>query len=228
MPRSLQPSFRSPPFPGSVPHFLDARKRALGEKSQQRLEIERRMERELERELRARVGRPRPELRRRAAESSPDGFVEAVQAPESRRVRDVDDAQRRRLQELPRQAEPARAEHLGRGRAQVAGEQPPQMAVGHTEAVCQSRGLPGLLEQPQRPGERRGRPSLRRRPGDRVRTAAHARAEPGRLGGGGGGEQDHVLAARQARRAAGPAVDVGRAHAQEEAAGESPVASIAR
>src|SRR6185369_12171556 len=68
----------------------------------------------------------------------------------------------------------------------------------------------------------------RRRSWRGLRTAALARSEPGSLGRRGAGIEVDILQLRGRRRADGAAVDTGRAHADEEAPVEAPVAAAHR
>ena len=224
----LEPPLGEPSPPGTIARFLESGERPRREERQQRLEVERRMKREAQGQRGAGSFRQRAKLRGSAAEAAADRFVEPAQALEARGVRDVDDPERGGLEELPREVQAARPEHLRRRCSEMAREEPPQVPVGDPEAIGEARRVARFLEQAQRTRECRGGSGLRRRSRCGVGPAAEAGAESCCLRGGRGRKEDDVLAPRHARRAAGAAIDVRRPHAEEEAAGEAGVTPLDR
>src|SRR2546426_1641016 len=225
----FQPAFRQAAAPGAVADLLDRRQRARREEREQRLEIERRAKRQPQREFRPRVrGRLRPKLRGSAPEPAAHRLVEAAKAGEAGGGGDVDDPDRRILQELPGEMQPACAQDFGRRSGEMSREQAAQVAIGDAQPLREARRIAGLLEQAESARERGRGAGLGGRAGSRVGAAAEAGAVAGRLRGGCGRKKDDVFAARQTRRAAWTAIDVRRPHAEEEAAGEASIAALDR
>ena len=225
----FQPAFRQAAAPGAVADLLDRRQRARREEREQRLEIERRAEWQSQRELRPRLHcRLRPQLCGSASEPTAHRLVEAAEAVEAGGVGDVDDPERRILQELPGEMQPARAQDFGRGGPEMAREQAAQVAVGDAQALGETGRIAGLLEQAESARERGRSARLSRRSGSRVGAAAETGAVAGGLRGGGGRKEDDVFAPRQTSRTAWAAIDVRRPHAEEEPAGEPSIPALDR
>ena len=222
--------------------LLDTRDRAHGQERQQRPPRQRRAEGQAQPHLaaRRRIAQvahsarraPASQLGRRAAEHRADHVVELAHAAEAAGQRHLDHRQLGGVEQRAGEVGPPRGCHRARRGAQVAREQPAQVALAHAELGGQGAAVAGVeravLDEPQRArhGGRRAVPG--RRAGRRLRPAAPARAKAGRLGRGGAGEEAHVAAQRRAGRTDRPAVDAGGHHRGEEAAVEARVAAAHR
>ena len=172
------------------------------------------------------------QLGRRPRVGAPDLAVEAAQAPESGRERDLAHGERRFVQQLLREVRAARERDGERRRAEVLQEEAPQMPAGDAEAIGEplDAGIVecALADEAQRAGHEPGRAEPRGRAGRRFGPAAQTRSESGRLRRGGGRKVPNVLVLWRTRRTNRPAVDAGARDADEEAAVKPRVARSAR
>ena len=216
---------------------LDARDHAVGEEVEQRAAGERRAHGEPHASRVRRSAAPRrPGARaaRSAWRRRPRGrVVELPHAGEAGGEGDVGEGQVGRLDQHPRGLRAPGAGQRERTGAELAGEQP-----GEVARACSRRGGPG----PRRPRGRRRRRRSAASPGRRRRPRRPSRGCPGSRRAGSacrrGSRRAWAAAAlgwkvtlcerRGARRARGPAVDAGRAHAGVEDAVEAPVAGLHR
>jgi hypothetical protein len=181
-----------------------------------------------------RRGRPRadstPERARRAREELLERLVEAADAPEARRQRDVAHAQPRLVNELLREENAAGLGHGERRGAEVTLEEAPELARAHAQALPQGLDARVVAVEFARRDERKRSGDGVRGPAPggelrrRLRPAAQARTIPRRLRGGRRGIEPAVLQLGWPRRAHGTAVDPRRRDRDEEAAVKSLVA----
>ncbi len=222
--------------------LLHGRHRARGQEGEQRPPGQRRAEGKAQPHLAARREiaqvahparcAPAPQLGRGAAEHRADDVVELAHAAEAAGQRHLDHRQLGGVEQRAGEVGAPRRGHRARRGAEVAREQPAQVALADPELGRQRAAVAAVeravLDEAQ-PARHRGRRAVPgRRAGRRLRAAAPARAKAGRLGRGRAGEEAHVAAQRRAGRADRPAVDAGGHHRGEEAAVEARVAAAHR
>ena len=173
-----------------------------------------------------------PQLRRRSFVGAADLAVEAAEAPEARRVRDLIDREGRFVEQFFREVHTTRERDVERRRAEMLQEETPKMAARDADpigqplhpAVIQST----LGDQPERAGYERGGAEPGGRAGRGFRPAAKAWAESRRFGGGGGRKIPDVFVLWRACRTNWTAIDTGAGDGDEEAAVEARVPRSAR
>ncbi|MDR9062836.1 hypothetical protein FEP47_02068 [Burkholderia multivorans] len=155
-------------------------------------------------------------------------IVEAAHAAEPGRRRDDGHGQRGVGQQSLRHQEPLRLREFDRRYAELRGEDPAQMALGHADALRECVDGAAAVQETV-VDQRRGRigeiarhveQAVARR---ELGAATHARPEAGLLGGRGGREVAAVLRFRRLHGTNGAAIHAGRAHADEEPAVEAAV-----
>ena len=216
-------------------HPLDPRDRARGEKREQVGEVVRRAEREAERDLPvggsgARSPEP-PQRARRAVVGLQERVVEAAQAAEARRERDLGHGQVGLVDQPLREVEAAGLRHGERRGADVGDEQAVQVARADAEPggerVDRSLVERALVDERERPPHDGRGAEPGRGAGRGLGPAAQARPEAGVARRRRGGEVAHVRVAGARRRAHRPAVDAGRGDADEEPPVEAGIARAA-
>jgi hypothetical protein len=173
-----------------------------------------------------------PQLTRRFTESVEERVIESADAPESRRHRDVGDAQGRLVQQLFRKMKPTRlGDHDGRD-TDVLHEQSVEMSSTQPETGREILHGPGiqapLLDEPKcPPHDRRGTLPCRT-PWSHFRSASTTRPIPRCRRCRGRRVVTNVGLLGPWRGANGPAIDARRGDCDEELAVESRVAADAR
>jgi hypothetical protein len=212
---------------------LDARDRAQREEPGEGVPVQRRAERQAQLQRgRLAVGALRraraAQDARRAAPGAAHRVVEAADAREPRRERDLRERQRRLVDELLREVQtPGLRDREGRS-TEVLEEESPKLARTDAEPVRERVDPSGVhgaaVDESQRARHGRGGTSPRGCSGRRLRATAQARPEARLPGCRRAGQEQAVLALRRPRRADGAAVDTRRADAREEVPVEARVA----
>ena len=164
--------------------------------------------------------------------SPADLAVQAAQAAESGRERDLRDRQPCFVDQFLGEVDPPGERDLERRRAKMLHEQPAQVPRRHAEAIGQLLDAFAIERafadetQPARHHARRARPG--RRGGRRLGPAAEAGTESGRLRGRGGRVVADVLVLRRSRRADRPAINARAGDGDEELAVEARIARLPR